>query len=268
MKIMIPEYLNVAEPFQIKSFRFQWPADLLASWGFEMESLILGWYIFVTTNSVLLLTIFGSLRFIGTLLSPWFGVAGDRWGSRRMMCIIRFLFLFFALCIAMFEFFDMLSIYLVFGLAALSGLVQPSEIVVRNSLIGDSIPKNLFMKATSFSRISQDTARIFGALVGAGLSDDVALITDGRFSGGTHGFVVGHISPEAQEGGNIALIQNDDKIIIDAVKNTLTLQVSKEELKKRKANWIKPDLKVKSGVLYKYAKTVSNASNGCITDDI
>ena len=134
-----------------------------------MESLILGWYIFVTTNSVLLLTIFGSLRFIGTLLSPWFGVAGDRWGSRRMMCIIRFLFLFFAFCIAMFEFFDMLSIYLVFGLAALSGLVQPSEIVVRNSLIGDSIPKNLFMKATSFSRISQDTARIFGALVGAGL---------------------------------------------------------------------------------------------------
>ena len=169
MKIMIPEYLNVAEPFQIKSFRFQWPADLLASWGFEMESLILGWYIFVTTNSVLLLTIFGSLRFIGTLLSPWFGVAGDRWGSRRMMCIMRLLFLFFALCIAVFEFFDMLSIYLVFGLAALSGLVQPSEIVVRNSLIGDSIPKKLFMKATSFSRISQDTARIFGALVGAGL---------------------------------------------------------------------------------------------------
>ena len=106
------------------------------------------------------------------------------------------------------------------------------------------------------------------AIMGAGLGKDVALITDGRFSGGTHGFVVGHISPEAQEGGNIALIQNDDKIIIDAVKNTLTLQVSKEELKKRKANWIKPDLKVKSGVLYKYAKTVSNASNGCITDDI
>jgi len=106
------------------------------------------------------------------------------------------------------------------------------------------------------------------AIMGAGLGKDVALITDGRFSGGTHGFVVGHISPEAQDGGNIALIKNGDKIIIDAVKNTLTLQVSNEELEKRKSNWVKPDLKVKNGVLYKYAKTVSDASNGCITDDI
>ena len=169
MKLRIPEYLNVTEPFRIKSFRFQWPADLLASWGFEMEALILGWYIFSTTDSVLLLTVFGSLRFMGTLLSPWFGVAGDRWGSRKMMFIMRFLVLFFALCITFFEFFDILSIYMVFVLAALSGLVQPSEIVVRNSLIGDSIPKSLFMKATSFSRISHDSARIFGALVGAGL---------------------------------------------------------------------------------------------------
>jgi len=106
------------------------------------------------------------------------------------------------------------------------------------------------------------------AIMGAGLGKDVALITDGRYSGGTHGFVVGHISPEAQDGGNIALIKNGDKIIIDAVKNTLTLQVSNEELEKRKSNWVKPDLKVKNGVLYKYAKTVSDASNGCITDDI
>ena len=106
------------------------------------------------------------------------------------------------------------------------------------------------------------------AIMGAGLGKDVALITDGRFSGGTHGFVVGHISPEAQDGGNIALIKNGDKIIIDAVKNTLTLQVSNEELEKRKSNWVKPKLKVKSGVLYKYAKTVSDASKGCITDDM
>ena len=106
------------------------------------------------------------------------------------------------------------------------------------------------------------------AIMGAGLGKDVALITDGRFSGGTHGFVVGHISPEAQDGGNIALIKNGDKIIIDAVKNTLTLEISNEELEKRKSNWVKPKLKVKSGVLYKYAKTVSDASNGCVTDDI
>ena len=169
MKIRIPEYLKVAEPFRIKSFRFQWPADLLASWGFEMEALILGWYIFTTTGSVLLLTAFGALRFIGSLLSPWVGVAGDRWGSRRLMCIMRFLVLVFATCIALFEFFGILSTYMVFALATLSGLVQPSEIVVRNSLIGDSIPRDLFMKATSFSRISHDSARIFGALVGAGL---------------------------------------------------------------------------------------------------
>jgi len=165
----MPEYLKVAEPFRTKSFRFQWPADLLASWGFEMESLILGWYILTTTESVLLLTAFGALRFFGSLFSPWFGVAGDRWGSRRMMCIMRFLFLFFSSCIALFEFFGILSIYMVFTLSALSGLVQPSDIVVRNSLIGDSIPRKLFMKATSFSRISHDSARIFGALMGAGL---------------------------------------------------------------------------------------------------
>ena len=169
MKIAILSNLKLAEAFSIRSFRFQWPADLLASWGYEMEALILGWYIFTTTESVLMLTAFGALRFLGSLLSPWFGVAGDRWGSRKMMCIIRFSVLLLASCIAIFEFSDLLSIYLVFGLATMSGLIQPSDIVLRNSLIGDSIPKELFMKATSFSRISQDSARIFGALVGAGL---------------------------------------------------------------------------------------------------
>ena len=169
MKIAILSNLKLAEAFSIRSFRFQWPADLLASWGYEMEALILGWYIFTTTDSVLMLTAFGALRFLGSLLSPWFGVAGDRWGSRKMMCIIRFSILLLASCIAIFEFSNLLSIYLVFGLATLSGLIQPSDIVLRNSLIGDSIPKELFMKATSFSRISQDSARIFGALMGAGL---------------------------------------------------------------------------------------------------
>ena len=106
------------------------------------------------------------------------------------------------------------------------------------------------------------------AIIGAGLGKDVALITDGRFSGGTHGFVVGHISPEAQKGGAIALIENGDLIIIDAVKNTITLDVSDNELKIRKSKWIKPKLKVKSGSLYKYAKCVSSASLGCITDNL
>ena len=104
------------------------------------------------------------------------------------------------------------------------------------------------------------------AIMGAGLGNSVALITDGRFSGGTHGFVVGHITPESIDGGNIALVQDGDIIAIDAVNNTLTLKVSEEELAERRKNWKQPDLKVTQGVLYKYAKCVANASEGCITD--
>ncbi|MFY7669256.1 MAG: dihydroxy-acid dehydratase [Crocinitomicaceae bacterium] len=104
------------------------------------------------------------------------------------------------------------------------------------------------------------------AIIGAGLGSSVALITDGRFSGGTHGFVVGHISPEAHDGGTIALVKDGDMITIDAINNHLILEVSDDELSIRKNNWEQPELKVKSGVLYKYAKQVSCASLGCITD--
>ena len=104
------------------------------------------------------------------------------------------------------------------------------------------------------------------ALIGAGFGNSVALITDGRFSGGTHGFVVGHVCPEAFDGGPIALVQNGDVITIDAVNNTIDLAVSDEELKERKSKWKQPELKVKNGVLYKYAKLVSSASEGCLTD--
>ncbi|GMN09001.1 dihydroxy-acid dehydratase [Croceitalea sp. MTPC9] len=104
------------------------------------------------------------------------------------------------------------------------------------------------------------------AIMGAGLGKDVALITDGRFSGGTHGFVVGHIAPEAQDGGNIAFLKDGDIITIDAEKNTISVDLSKDELEKRKASWEQPALKVKKGSLYKYAKTVSSASQGCVTD--
>ena len=104
------------------------------------------------------------------------------------------------------------------------------------------------------------------AIMGCGLGKEVALITDGRFSGGTHGFVVGHICPEAQDGGNIALIKNNDNIIIDAITNSISLDILEEELTKRKNNWIKPELKFKNGILYKYCKNVSNASKGCVTD--
>lgn len=105
------------------------------------------------------------------------------------------------------------------------------------------------------------------AIIGAGLGKDVALITDGRFSGGTHGFVVGHITPEAQEGGAIALIKNGDSITIDAQQNSIDLIISENELEARRAEWKAPSLKTSKGVLYKYAKTVSSASLGCVTDE-
>lgn len=106
------------------------------------------------------------------------------------------------------------------------------------------------------------------AIMGAGLGKEVALITDGRFSGGTHGFVVGHVSPEAQLGGTIGLLRDGDMITIDAEKNSISVALNDEELKSRRAAWKQPPLKVKRGSLYKYAKTVSSASQGCVTDEI
>jgi len=103
-------------------------------------------------------------------------------------------------------------------------------------------------------------------IIGAGLGKSVALITDGRFSGGTHGFVVGHITPESYKGGLIGLIHDDDIIEIDAVNNTINVKLSDEEIAQRRAAWVQPALKVSKGVLYKYAKTVADASEGCVTD--
>lgn len=104
------------------------------------------------------------------------------------------------------------------------------------------------------------------AIMGAGLGKTVAMITDGRFSGGSHGFVVGHVTPEAQVGGTIALVENGDKIVIDATKNEISLLISDEELAERRKHWKAPELKVRRGALYKYAKAVSSASEGCVTD--
>jgi dihydroxy-acid dehydratase len=105
------------------------------------------------------------------------------------------------------------------------------------------------------------------ALVGAGLGNSVALITDGRFSGGTHGFVVGHITPEAYDGGVLALVQDNDVIELDAKNNTITLKVSEDEINKRKNNWKQPSLKAKNGILFKYARYVKTAAEGCVTDE-
>jgi len=103
-------------------------------------------------------------------------------------------------------------------------------------------------------------------IIGAGLGKSVALITDGRFSGGTHGFVVGHITPEAWDGGNIALVHDDDIITIDAVNNTINVHLTDEQLATRRAVWTQLPPPVTKGVLYKYIKQVSDASEGCVTD--
>ena len=134
------------------------------------------------------------------------------------------------------------------------GLIKPGDVVVIRYCGpkgGPGMPEML--KPTS-------------AIMGAGLGDKVALITDGRFSGGSHGFVVGHITPEAYDGGGIALVENGDLITIDAVKNTINLKISNEEFAKRKAAWVQPPLKATKGVLLKYARSVSSASTGCVTD--
>ncbi|MFN5641364.1 MAG: dihydroxy-acid dehydratase [Sphingobacteriales bacterium] len=135
-----------------------------------------------------------------------------------------------------------------------SGRVKPGDVVV----IRHVGPKG----APGMPEMLKPTS----AIIGAGLGKSVALITDGRFSGGTHGFVVGHITPEAYNGGNIAVVKDDDIIRIDARKRTIDVLISNEELIKRKANWIQPPLKVKKGLLFKYAKQVSSAAKGCVTD--
>ncbi len=114
----------------------------------------------------------------------------------------------------------------------------------------------------------REMLEVTAAIVGAGLGKSVALITDGRFSGGTHGFVVGHITPEAQVGGNLALLENGDIITIDAEKNVISVDLSDEVLAERKSKWIQPPFKAKSGILYKYIKSVSSASEGCVTDEL
>jgi dihydroxy-acid dehydratase len=105
------------------------------------------------------------------------------------------------------------------------------------------------------------------AIVGAGLGADVALLTDGRFSGGSHGFIIGHITPEAQEGGPVALVQDGDTVTVDATQNTIEMSVSDDELAKRRASWTAPPLKATRGTLYKYIKNVKSASEGCVTDE-
>ncbi len=163
-------------PFQIRSFRYQWPADLLASWSFEMEGVILGWFVLVSTGSVLALAVFGSLQFLGTLVSPFFGMAGDRIGNRNVLCLMRATYLAVASALAALFLSGLAAPWSVFILATIMGLVRPSDITLRNLLVGETMPSDYLMRAMGVSRTTADSARIVGALTGASL---VALLGSG-----------------------------------------------------------------------------------------
>jgi len=141
----------------------------MASWAFEMEALILGWYILVETGSVLALTLYGSLQFLGTLIAPYLGVLGDRFGRRALMCTLRAILVCLALILMTLGLTDTLTASLAFSVAFFTGLVRPSDLVMRNSLIADTMPGRGLANALGLSRTTMDSARIAGALAGAGL---------------------------------------------------------------------------------------------------
>jgi MFS family permease len=156
-------------PFQVRSFRFQWPADLLASFAFEMEGVILGWFILVSTGSVTALAVFASLQFLGTLVSPFFGLAGDRIGNRNLICLMRISYVAVAFALTVLFLTGLAGPVSVFALATLMGLVRPSDMIMRNLLVGETMPTQLLMRAMSVSRTTADSARVVGALTGATL---------------------------------------------------------------------------------------------------
>jgi len=156
-------------PFSVRSFRFQWPADLATSWAFEMETIILGWYVLVETKSVFMLTVFASLLYVGTLLSPMFGVIGDRIGQRTLLCVMRSIYAACAIVLTACTFLGLLTPWLVLGVTAIVGLVRPSDIGMRSALVGEIMPSDRLIGAMGIQRTTQDSARIVGALTGAGL---------------------------------------------------------------------------------------------------
>ena len=156
-------------PFRIRNYRFQWPADLLTSWAFEMETLILGWYVLVETGSVLLLTLFASLSYIGTLIAPMFGVIGDRIGHRDLLAMMRATYTLLAATLMTLALTGQLTPLYVMIVVAIMGLVRPSDLGVRGALVANFMPHDQLIGAISISRTTMDTARIAGALSGAGL---------------------------------------------------------------------------------------------------
>jgi predicted MFS family arabinose efflux permease len=157
-------------PFSVRSYRFQWPADLCASWGFEMEIIVLGWYVLVETQSVTMLAVFGALQYFGTVLAPMAGVLGHRIGNKRVVCTMRAFYAVSAATLMTLALTDLLLPVHVFIFGTLLGLFRPTDLVMRYALIGQTIPPERLFNATSVSRTTQDSARIVGALSGAGLA--------------------------------------------------------------------------------------------------
>ena len=164
-----PARPSALAPFRVRNYRFQWPADLLTSWAFEMETLILGWYVLVETKSVVLLTVFASLTYIGTLIAPMFGVVGDRIGHRDLLAMMRATYAVLAGTLMTLALTGFLTPLYVFVIVAIMGLVRPSDLGVRGALVATIMPHDQLIGAISISRTTMDTARIAGALSGAGL---------------------------------------------------------------------------------------------------
>ena len=156
-------------PFRIRNYRFQWPADLFTSWAFEMEVLVLGWYIMAETGSVLLLTVLGSLNYVGTLIAPMFGVVGDRIGHRDVLAAMRAAYTVLATTLMTLALTGHLAPLYVMVIVAIMGLIRPSDLGVRGALVADIMPREQIVGAISVSRTTMDTARIAGALSGTGL---------------------------------------------------------------------------------------------------
>jgi MFS family permease len=166
---LIAPRFSILAPFQSRSFRFQWPADIFTSWAFEMETLILGWYVLVETGSVLWLTAFGALQYLGTLVAPLMGVASDRVGHRNVLCAMRAIYTVLALALMMIAFAGALTPVIVMVIATLNGIVRPSDIGVRAALVAETVPSTQLVGALSVSRMTSDSARVAGALAGAGV---------------------------------------------------------------------------------------------------
>ena len=160
---------SLLTPFRVRGFLFQWPADLMVNFGVEIELLVLGWYILVETQSVLLLTLYGSLRFLGTLIAPMFGMAGDKFGHRNVLCAMRSVYAVLSLVMVILAFTGLLRPLWVMIIATLSGLVRPSDLAMRNALIAAIMPPGQLMAAMGVARTTSDFARIIGPLFGAGM---------------------------------------------------------------------------------------------------